>query len=267
MILKRKLLGLRYEQYWFDGPAYLASSADVAALRTHGEIQGVTGEWTPAFSGPCQCRIPEFTLVVSLTPAEDEIVAGFEARARASIRNAQRTVKVTWASTPEERQEFYRGYSAFAAGRGLLIPDAREEEDLDLLFARDAGGDLIQAAAFLQARGPGIYRYRYGFSVKKTQANAGILFEAMRRAKANGFTRFDLGGVTPGAKPGSAAAGINFFKSQFGGAEVRGHLCLRGRTPLLRMALRILQAGVPMAPALKAVAGFASHFANRITGH
>lgn len=251
MILKRSLLGLRYEQYWFDEEGYMASGADVAALRTHGTATEF------------QCRIPERTLVVSLLPSEEEIAAGFEARARASIRNAHRTVKVTWASGREERGEFYRGYSAFAAGRGLLIPDPDEERDLDLLFARDLEGGLIQAAAFLRAPGPGIYRYRYGFSVRKTQANAGILFEAMRRAKSLGFASFDLGGITPDAKPGSAAAGINFFKSQFGGSEIRGHLCLRGRTAPLRASLRLLQAAAPLAPAVKAVTAFAGRIAGR----
>lgn len=244
-------MGLSYEQYWFDEAGYMASGADIAALRTHGTAT------------ESQCRIPERTLVVSLVPPEEEITAGFEARARASIRNALRTVKVTWASRREEREEFYRGYSAFAADRGLLIPDPDEEEDLDILFARDVEGRLIQAAAFLGAPGPGIYRYRYGFSVRKTQANAGILFEAMRRAKSLGFSRFDLGGITPDARPGSAAAGINFFKSQFGGSEVRGHLCLRGRTALLRTSLRLLQAASPLAPALRAVSAFAGRIASR----
>jgi len=35
MVLTRRLLGLRCEEYWFDREGFLRSTADIAALRTH----------------------------------------------------------------------------------------------------------------------------------------------------------------------------------------------------------------------------------------
>lgn len=246
MILRRRVLGFRYEGFFFDEAAYAASRADIAALRSHGSAE----RW--------DCRIPEWTRIVSLEGGEDALLAGFEARARASIRSAERIVKVTWAAMAGEREAFYRAYGEFALRRGLLVPDPGEEEDLDILLARDADGELVQAAAFLPAPSAGVYRYRYGVSVRKTQANAGILFEAMRRARSRGFRRFDLGGIVPGARTGSREAGINFFKAQFGGEAIRGTLCLRGRTPALRILLRALHAAAPLRPALDALRSLAS---------
>lgn len=251
LVLRRRVWGLRYEGYFFDEAGYEASTADIAALRAH----GAPARW--------QCRIPEATLVVPLAASEEEIAARFEARARASIRNAQRNVQVTWAGTPGERAEFYRAYAGFAARRGLLVPDPAEEGGLDILLARDREGALLQAAAFLPAQAAGVYRYRYGVSLRKTQANAGILFEAIRRAKSLGYARFDLGGIVPGARPGSPEAGINFFKSQFGGEEVLGHLYLRGRTAPLRALLRGLAA---LKPALDALRSLASRKATASAG-
>lgn len=251
MVLSRRVFGLRYEGHFFDEEAWRASAADIAALRTHGSAEG----W--------QCRLPERTLVVSLTPSEEDVLAGFAARARASVRSAARTVSITWAETPEERAAFYRAYGDFAARRGLLAPDPAEETGLDLLLARDRDGALLQAAAFLPARGVGIYRYRYGVALRKSQANAGILFEAMRRAKSLGFPLFDLGGITPGARPGSHEAGITFFKSQFGGREVEGTLYLRGRTASLRAALRLLSAASPLFPLLPLLRDAAIRVAGR----
>lgn len=246
MVLKRRVLGLRYEGFFFDEAAYEESTADIAALRSH------------AGAARWQCRIPERTLVVSLEGGEEELLGRFEARARASIRNAARNVDVTWASTTAQREEFYRAYRDFASGRGLLIPDAGEEGDLDILLARDKEGNLLQAAAFLPAPSAGVYRYRYGVQVRKTQANAGILFQAMRRARELGYARFDLGGIVPGAKAGSHEAGINFFKSQFGGVEVEGTLCLRGRTAPIRLLLRVLHRAAALKPLLEGLRGLAS---------
>jgi hypothetical protein len=230
MVLKRNLLGWRFEEYWFDGPGYLASNADIAALRTHG----------PAPES--HCRIPERTLLIRLDRPEAEILEAFDVRAKTSIRQAAKTITIERADTPEARALFYRAYLPFAAAKGLLAPDPAEETDLEIHLARDAQGELVQAAAFLPAPGEKVYRYRYGVYVRKSQANAILMRAAILRARDLGFAHFDLGGITPGARPGSPEAGINFFKSQFGGHEAHCHLYLRGSGPATRILFRFLQA-------------------------
>ena len=228
MILKRNLLGWRFEEYWFDEPGYLASRADIAALRSHGPAP---------FS---HCRIPERTLLVPLDRPEGEILAGFATRAKTSIRQAQKTVRVERAESAAARREFYDAYLPFAREKGLLLPVPEEETDLEIFLARDLEGRLVQASAFLPAPGEKVYRYRYGVYVRKSQANAILVQTAILRARESGFAHFDLGGVTPGARPGSPEAGINFFKSQFGGVDTPSHLYLRGTRPATRLLFSLL---------------------------
>jgi hypothetical protein len=250
MVLKRNLLGWRFEEYWFDEPGYLASSADIVALRSH----------APARLS--HCRIPERTLLVPLDPPEAAILEGFAARARHSVRQALKTVRVELAAAPADRASFYAAYLPFAAEKGLLSPDPAEESELEILLARNAEGELLQGAAFLPARAAGIYRYRYGVYVRKSQANAALVYEAMRRAKALGFSRFDMGGISPGARPGSAEAGINFFKSQFGGVETESALYLRGSRFSTRLLLRAAET-LRLPPLMHAAAALAARRARK----
>ena len=229
MMLKRNLLGWRFEEYWFDEPGYLASTADIVALRSHATVSN------------SDCSIPEQTLLVPLDRSEEAILAAFDTRAKTSIRQAARDVRVGPAVSAEERELFYAAYRPFAAEKGLLIPNAQEESELEILLARNPQGELLQAGAFLPAKGAGIYRYRYGVYVRKSQANAALLHAAICRAKQLGFAHFDLGGITSGAKPGSKDAGINFFKSQFGGVVTDSHLYLRGTRLTTRTLLKFLQ--------------------------
>jgi lipid II:glycine glycyltransferase (peptidoglycan interpeptide bridge formation enzyme) len=229
MVLKRNLLGWRLEEYWFDEAGYLSSTADIVAVRSHTPVRA------------SHCSIPERTLLVPLSGGIEAILDAFDARAKTSIRHAAKTVTVELAASPEERELFYAAYRPFAAGRGLLIPDSREEAELDILLARDLEGNLLQAGAFLPAKAAGIYRYRYGVYVRKSQANAALMQAAILRAKELGFSHFDLGGITPEAKSGSADAGINFFKSQFGGIPTDSRLYLRGTRPAVRALLVLLR--------------------------
>lgn len=249
MILKRNLFGWRFEEYWFDEAGYLASDADIAALRSH----------APARAS--DCRIPERTLLVPLDRSDEDILAAFHPRAKHSVRQAEKSVRVERASAAE-RGEFYRAYLPFAKERGLFVPNPDEEGELEIFLARDRAGALLQGAAFLPAAAAGVYRYRYGVYIKKSQANAALLFQAMRRARESGFAHFDLGGIEPHAKPGSKEAGINFFKSQFGGVETESQLYLRASRRGLRMLLRL--AGALRAPQrLHALAGWAAGKARR----
>ncbi|GEM_PF-2417278 len=253
MVLKRNLLGWRFEEYWFDEPGYLASTADIAALRTHGT------------HGPApisHCRIPERTLLVPLDRSEAEILEAFAARAKTSIRQAAKHVRIDRAETPEDRKLFYDAYLPFAAEKGLLLPNPAEETELEIFLARNPAGELVQAAAFLPAPLEKVYRYRYGVYVRKSQANAILIRSAILRARELGFTRFDLGGITPGAKPGSPEAGINFFKSQFGGRDSECHLYLRGAGLLTWMIFAILQA-TGLAARYHAIAAFTGRIARR----
>lgn len=229
MMLKRNLLFWRFEEYWFDEASYRASNADIVALRTHSLVEG------------SDCSIPEQTLLVPLQPSIEAIVERFATRARTSIRQASKSIRVDLATSPQDRELFYAAYRPFAAEKGLLIPEAAEEAELEILMARNLDGELLQAGAFLPAKSAGIYRYRYGVYLRKSQANAILMQAAILRAKTLGFMHFDLGGITADAKPGSKDAGINFFKSQFGGFVTDSTLYLRGTRLSTKLVLIILR--------------------------
>lgn len=229
MMLKRNLFIWRCEEYWFDEAAYLASTADIVALRMHAQ--------TVHFD----CRLPERTRVISLLKTEDEIAKDFSDSIRYGIRQAHKSGNLYLAESDEDRRAFYQAYLPFAEANGLLRPNPKEEKDLEIFLVKDAAGNLVQASAFLPLAKASIYRYRYGVSLKKSEANKAILFAAMRHAKSLGYQWFDLGGVTNPVSPGSKAERINFFKSQFGGEEIASQLYIKSNVGYLKIVLRILE--------------------------
>lgn len=229
MILKRNLFLWRFEEYWFDEKAYLESKADIVALRIHTKISQFDG------------RMPEKTNVISLLKTEDEIEKGFSASIRYGIRQAQKTNTFFLAESEEDRNFFYQAYIPFAKANGLLIPNPSEEKDLEIFLAKDTAGNVVQGSAFLPLAKASVYRYRYGVSLKKTEANKAILLIAMRHAKVLGYEWFDLGGITTHVSPGSKAEGINFFKRAFGGKEIESQLYLKSNVWYFKIFLRFLE--------------------------
>ena len=229
MLLKRNWMGFRAEEFWFDAPGYLESKASLATLRSFAPVSHF------------DCRIPESTWVVSLAGSESDWMAKFSQRTRASIHKGERDCILSQATEPSARKEFFQAYRAFAAATGLSQPRTEEYSLLEIFLARNSAGSLLHGCACLYFPEEKLYRYRYSVAVEKSQANAALLFQAMRRAKALGCERFDLGGRVPNPKPGSKEERINFFKSQFGGEPVAGYFHLRGSHPLIKLGLKVLQ--------------------------
>jgi hypothetical protein len=226
MIMRRRLLGLRLEQFWFDPEGYLASRAHVAGLRT---------------LDPCDAyalKVPEPTLWIDLRAGEEAIFEGIHKRVRGYIRSGADRWRISRAVTPVERAEFYAAYGRFARERSLQAPDPSEEEALRIYLARDAEGNLVHGCAFLAFPAAGLFRYRYGVRVRESHAHPSIFWQAMRDARAEGFSHFDLGGVSGGETGDPHMSGIDRFKSQFGGRPAQGWLYLRSRNPLIHLALK-----------------------------
>ncbi len=252
MKLERNWFGIRCEEFWFNAPGYAASPAPVVALR--------------ALEPPARydCRVPEATWMVPLSGHADDWIARFSPRTRASIRHAERHCVLTQAINAGERRVFFDAQRDFARGTGLSIPGPDEQQVLEVFLARDATGKLLHGCAFLPFPQAGLYRYRYSVAVAKSQANAALLFAAMRRAQVLGCGRFDLGGYVPGARAGSKDAAINFFKEQFGGELVSVHFCLRASPPFLRLGLRALNPVVSRRGAYRALESLATFLARRL---
>ena len=214
MVLTRRLLGLRCEEYWFDREGFLRSTADIAALRTH----------EPHV--PAGAVIREKTLVLSLDKSEDKLLADMQTRTRGYIRNIAGTVRISLARTDEDREQFYRIYWSFARSRGLMLP-RRNEEDLEIFLARTDNGNLLHATAFIPAWKSGVYRYRYSVAAQKSQVNKAIVWTALLHAKKAGFLLFDFGGVPADLSGKSPLHDIYLFKAQFGGTPKETFLYIR----------------------------------------
>ncbi len=226
MVLKRQVLLWDFEEYWYDESAYLHSFADIVALRTHSRLNNY------------HLRIPEFTLIISLKKSVEEIAKKFTSTLRNNIKQANKQFQIQKIVSDKDRAAFYDAYIPFAKTRKLLVPNPEEESDLEIYTAMDAEGELVQASAFLPIPSMGIYRYRYGVSLKKSLTNKAILYQALLDAKAQGFKIFDFGGIEKFAKEGSKEAGINQFKLAFGGEELETHLYLKGNTLISKFVLQ-----------------------------
>ena len=227
MNIKRRIFGLRIEEFWFDPEAYNNSSAHLALLRTN--LQTSAGDYV----------IPEKTIHISLEKDIPTIFNALSPRAKNSISNISKTGIITRASSQKDRDNFYKEYFSFARRKNLLRPHQQEEADLDIFLVRSVQGELLHGAAFIPFPRAGIYRYRYSVTVQKSQANAACLWHALLYAKNNGFSIFDLGGIPYNSNKSSALHGIYFFKSQFGGAAVDTYLYIRGRNPIIKMLIKL----------------------------
>ena len=228
MIMRRRLFGLRLEQYWFDPEGYRNSRAQLAALRTT--------EVFPEYA----LRIPEKTLWVDLRAPREEILAGFHKRTREYIRSGQNRYTVARAESDGERRLFYDHYARFARERRLPLPDPAEEGELQVYLARDGQGELLHGCAFLAFAKPGIFRYRYGVRIKDSHAHPSLFWRAICDSRDMGFRHFDLGGVSGGQSGDPHMAGIDRFKHQFGGKPVEGWLYIRSPLFILNWGLRCL---------------------------
>lgn len=172
---------------------------------------------------------PEATRILNLTLDEDALLAQMKPKGRYNIRLAQRhdieirdgeisafhaILKRTGARDgfgihPERH---YRAFLESVPGSFLLLayhPRTSEKEPIAGLLG-------------VTWHGTGIYYY--GASDERHRALMApyvLQWEAMKRCKAAGATRYDLLGVAPeGSDDGHAWSGITAFKEKFGGAYV-----------------------------------------------
>ena len=227
MVLSRTIAGFKFQEYWYDVPAYLASSASINAIRT--DDAGVAHD----------ISIPEKTVCLDCKKTPDALWQEFESRARHSIESFDRTGTMMFADTPQKRQLFYAAYKEFATRQGLLIPQAKEEESLDIFLAYSHDNELVHAVAFLPVQSQSLYIYRYSVSIKKSQANAALIWKALCHAHSNKFAHFDLGGIPTDSDCSAKLKNILFFKSQFGGVEKKTFFYLRGNGLLGKLCVRM----------------------------
>lgn len=181
------------------------------ALRQHG--------WRPA--PPIQ---PASTRVIDLRPDEATLFGDLRKKWRQYVNKA-RSGGVTVVEADGDRlSEFYAIYRGTADRAGFLIRTEQAYRDVwdafrpagraRLLFAQTAEGEPV-ATLFLVRAGPRVVEPYGGMTEAggESRANYLLKWEAIRTAREQGATSYDLWGLATG--------GIAHFKAGFGGREVR----------------------------------------------
>lgn len=161
--------------------------------------------------------------VVDLTPPPEALRAGLDQKWRNALNKAEREgPAVDTADDAAAFDVFADHYSEWLAARGFattVTPDLlralRPRLRLRPFLAR-AGGAVVGSA--LIARFGDVAEYLAGTTTESGRgAGQALLWTAMLWARADGATRFDVGGMDSDLTP----AGIYRFKSGLGGAPYR----------------------------------------------
>jgi Acetyltransferase (GNAT) domain len=243
-------LGAVYGEIWYDEELPSDSGVDIAIYRQRAApVSDAHARTTPFLS-----------IVTDLRADEDAIAGRFGKDCRYKIRRADARdgLSMELIAEPEGRLDEFRAfYDAFASEKSIWASDRRwlvsacSARQLTLTSVSRDGETLAWhaylvcgKAAWLQYTGSCFRRKDNDYRSLVGRANRWLHWKEMLRFKAMGIERYDWGGLFEDESvPGNA--GINNFKRDFGGQEVRSYDCtlpvtLRGRVWL---ALREFRRG------------------------
>lgn len=185
-------------------------------------------DWRPAHAH----YQPEWTLRVSLTPSEEEILEQMKQKGRYNIRlSLKKELALRKTHAPEDVKHFHDllvktggrdGFGIHAEAYYQKMIAALRRYDLGALFLVEHDG-MVVAGAITTFYGK-MATYFYGASDHAHRALMAPYFlqwGMMREAKANGFTAYDFLGVAPPDEPDHEWAGVTDFKEKFGGYRVQ----------------------------------------------
>lgn len=175
---------------------------------------------------------PQHTLLLNLSPSEQELLAAMHSKTRYNINLAQRKgVQVKFSSDVSDVQHFLRAAKDVTARSGFSYhPDEYYEHIVRVFGAKDMAelaiaeveGEVL--AVHLMVYADGIATYAHGASsVAKRQfmAPALLYWKTILRAKERGMNTYDFFGVAPEhAESDHPWSGVTRMKLGFGGTRV-----------------------------------------------
>jgi|SRR5579864_1807553 len=244
--------GVVYGEIWYDEEVPRDPGVDIVLYRQR-EAPVTEGRTTPFLS-----------MVTDLSGTEDAITERFGKDCRYKIRRAETKdgLQMEFITEPESRLDEFRAFfDAFARQKSFWPADphwllaACKAGQLVLASASRNGEALVWhayltygQAAWLQYTGSCFRNKENDFRALVGRANRWLHWKEMLRFKEMGIKRYDWGGLFEDESV-PENAGINRFKKDFGGQQVRTYDCtvpvtLRGRLWLpLRDAWRGLKHG------------------------
>jgi len=167
------------------------------------------------------------TLISDLTADEEAMLAAMKPKWRYNIRLAERRGVIVRAGTAADLPTFYAMYAATGSRDGFLVRPFGYYQAIWERFLRDDLGHLLLAEVagqpvaglFLFRFGPTAW-YFYGASTdrhRELMPNHALQWEALRRARAAGCTRYDWWGAPDALDERDPMWGVYRFKQGFGG--------------------------------------------------
>ncbi len=214
-----------------------------------------TAKWLEAMRfHAVRCVQPSRTILLDLTPGEDDLLASMKEKWRYNVRlAARRGVSVRLARTLEDVQAWYRILHVTGQRDGFGIHTLDYYERAWQLFAPGNQAQLL-LAEYNGCLLAGIFAgciarqaiYLYGASSneqRQLMPNYLLQWEAMRWAKNQGARSYDFWGIPDSDDPTEAMAGVYRFKSGWGGRTVRfaGNYEYVCRPLTMRLARRIIR--------------------------
>ena len=248
--------GAVYGEVWYDEEPSGDSGVDIVVYRQRE---------TPIADAR---TAPFLTMVTDLSVEEDAITERFGKDCRYKIRRAETKdgLRMEFITDPESRlDEFRTFFDAFARQKSFWPCDhqwllaACKVRQLVLTSASQNGAALVWhayltsgKAAWLQYTGSCFRNKENDYRALVGRANRWLHWREMLQFKEMGIKRYDWGGLFEDEST-SENAGINKFKKDFGGQQVRTYDCtlpvtIRGRLWLpLRDAWRRRNSAQPAA--------------------
>jgi lipid II:glycine glycyltransferase (peptidoglycan interpeptide bridge formation enzyme) len=173
------------------------------------------------------------TVLLDLTPSEEELLARMKQKTRYNIRLAQKKGVVVRTGTLNDLPMLYKMYAETSVRDGFVIRDEGYYQTVWSLFlnsSEPSGEPLIAevddeavAAIFVFYFASRAY-YVYGMSRnahREKMPNYLLQWEAIKRAKVRGCTLYDLWGAPEVFDESDSLWGVYRFKEGLGGKVVR----------------------------------------------
>jgi len=173
------------------------------------------------------------TVLIDLTPSEEEFLARMKQKTRYNIRLAERKGVVLRVGNPEDFGMLYKMYAETSVRDGFVIRDEGYYQTVWKLFMdsdepacepliAEVNGEPV-AAIFVFYFAEGAY-YVYGMSRdahREKMPTYLLQWEAMKRARARGCKVYDLWGAPDVFDDSDSMWGVYRFKEGLGGKVVR----------------------------------------------
>ncbi|MEO8691838.1 MAG: peptidoglycan bridge formation glycyltransferase FemA/FemB family protein [Candidatus Saccharimonas sp.] len=171
----------------------------------------------------------EHTNVIDLTLGEDELLANMRRQTRYEVRQSAKRGVVVSVSTGESAIREFCELQADTAKRQGFIPSSAQfltgmanvfGESVKVYRAEADGQVLNMALIIWQGEEADYFEAASTIESRKFPGAYGLLWQAIRDAKASGMKRYNLWGIAYSDNPHHRYAGVTTFKRGFGGTDV-----------------------------------------------